>query len=69
MHDGIEPEELAERVGLAPEDVEAAYGEIERRRVATAVPARAADRRRRRRLSMCGIAGIVRADAARRSTS
>lgn len=32
---GIAPEELAPRTGLSPEAVEAAYGEIERRRVAT----------------------------------
>jgi NAD+ synthase len=31
----IEPEELSDRVGLAPADVEIAYREIERRRVAT----------------------------------
>jgi NAD+ synthase len=33
-HD-IEPEELSDRAGLAPADVEIAYGEIARRRVAT----------------------------------
>jgi len=33
-HD-IEPEELSDRVGLGPQDVEIAYREIERRRVAT----------------------------------
>ena len=33
-HD-IEPEELSDRVGLEPQDVEIAYREIERRRVAT----------------------------------
>jgi NAD+ synthase len=33
--DGIEPNELSDRVGLAPADVEIAYREIERRRVAT----------------------------------
>jgi NAD+ synthase len=32
----IEPRELSARVGLVPEEVEAAYREIERRRVATA---------------------------------
>jgi NAD+ synthase len=32
---GIDPAELAPRVGLEPEQVEAAYGEIDRRRVAT----------------------------------
>jgi NAD+ synthase len=32
---GIEPEELSDRVGLVPKDVEIAYREIERRRVAT----------------------------------
>jgi NAD+ synthase len=32
---GTPPEELATRVGLEPADVEVAYGEIERRRVAT----------------------------------
>jgi NAD+ synthase len=31
----VEPRELSPRVGLAPEEVEAAYREIERRRVAT----------------------------------
>ena len=33
-HD-IEPDELSDRAGLVPADVEIAYGEIERRRVAT----------------------------------
>ncbi len=32
---GVEPGRLAERVGLSPQQVEAAYSEIERRRVAT----------------------------------
>ena len=32
---GIEPAELSGRVGLEPKDVEIAYREIERRRVAT----------------------------------
>ena len=52
--------ELAPRVGLTPDEVEAAYGEIERRRVATEylhAPAVLLDRLA---LSMCGIAGIVR---------
>ena len=34
-HTSVEPRELSGRVGLEPEDVEAAYREIERRRVAT----------------------------------
>ena len=60
---GLEPPAVAPRVGLEPDEVETAYREIERRRVATAYLHAPPAHPRPLRLSMCGIAGIVRPDA------
>ena len=63
----VAPADLAARVGLEADDVEAAYGEIERKRVATEYLHAPAVLRRSHGLTVCGIAGIVRPRAGNRS--